>query len=62
MQQLKYSVGLFPLIGSVARKQTTGRPKQRSDEAVENIKQIITDPPKTSISNLSQHVDLSYGI
>lgn len=58
---LNHCVRLFRETGSICRKDGSGRPRQRTAEAIENVRQVIEDNPRTSIRSLSQQTQLSYG-
>lgn len=58
---LNYCVRLFRETGSICRKEGSGRPLQRTPEAIENVRQVIENAPRTSIRSLSQQTQLAYG-
>ncbi|RZC35534.1 HTH 24 domain containing protein, partial [Asbolus verrucosus] len=45
--------------GSVDRKVDSDRPKKRTDQVTENVRQIMEEAPRTSVRRLSQQVELS---
>lgn len=55
---LKHCIELFRETGSVLRKEGSGRPKKRTEEVIENVRQIMEDAPRTSLRRLSQQVQL----
>lgn len=58
---LDHSVKLFRETGSVNRKEGSGRPKKRTHEEIENVREIIENAPTTSIRHLAQQTELSVG-
>lgn len=55
------SVNIFRETGSVTRREGSGRPPLRTPENIENVRQIVTNAPTTSLRTLSQQAELSYG-
>ncbi|RZC38085.1 hypothetical protein BDFB_014615, partial [Asbolus verrucosus] len=60
-QTLDLYVSNFRETGSVVRKKGSGRPKKRTPEVIENVRQIMEAAPSSSLRHLSQQVDLSVG-
>lgn len=58
-QYLLHSVELFRETGSVLRKEGSGRPRKRTVEAIEHVRQIIDEAPRTSVRRLAQQVELA---
>lgn len=58
-QYLRRYVELFRETGSILRKEGSGRPKKRTGEAIEQVRQIINEAPRTSVRRLAQQVELA---
>lgn len=58
---VKHCVKVFRETGSVKRKEGSGRPKKRTVELVNNVRDIMDNAPGTSIRVLSQLTGVSYG-
>lgn len=56
---LNHCIQLFRETGSVLRKKGSGRPTERTEEVIENVRQIMEEDPRTSVRRLSQQVQLS---
>lgn len=54
-------IRLFRQTGDVCVKKSGGRPKKRTNEVIENVREVMDAAPSTSIRVLSQQTDLSYG-
>ncbi|RZC32441.1 hypothetical protein BDFB_003162 [Asbolus verrucosus] len=55
---LNYYVSLFRETGSIGKKEDCGKPKIRTNEAVENIRNLIEGPPWTSVRVLIQQTEM----
>lgn len=56
-----HSVMVFRETGSVKQKEGAGRAKKRTEELVNNVREIINNAPRTSVRALSQQVGVSIG-
>lgn len=54
-------VRLFRETGSVTHKDGGGRPTVRTEETIENVREIMNEAPTTSLRRLTQQVPVSYG-
>lgn len=56
---VKHCIDRFRETGSVSRKEGSGRPTKRTEEVIENVRQVMEEAPRTSLRRLSQQVQLS---
>ncbi|RZC39444.1 hypothetical protein BDFB_014986, partial [Asbolus verrucosus] len=54
-----FNIHLFRETGSVDHKKDSGRPKKRTDQVIENEKQIMEEASRTTERRLLQQVQLS---